>query len=138
LKYWNVLNQNVQEIREHELLLLEDELSDLLPDLLAKERLEYLRNLRVKSRSCHSDLRSQASEPVSGKKLTLENLVGVVPSFSDEFLLCLAKNLYVLTGRDNAASVHPSLLQLFEIVCWNPYNAFKVIDLIYFLLLSNL
>ncbi|KAL4429870.1 hypothetical protein ABPG74_022893 [Tetrahymena malaccensis] len=60
-------------------------------------------------------------------------LLEMVPTFDDEFLLKLFESLHIFTDKNKLYS-HKSVVELLGIVCQNPYNAYRIVDLISFLL----
>jgi len=60
-------------------------------------------------------------------------LLEMIPTFDDEFLLKLFESLHIYTDKSTNESP-AAALKLLSVVCTNPYNAFRIIDLFSFLL----
>lgn len=69
----------------------------------------------------------------------LENLASLVPTLDDEFIIKFIQLIHVYKIKDSTTLEYKnhSLKHLLEVLLLNPYNAYKFLDCLQFLLAAN-
>ena len=66
---------------------------------------------------------------------TLDNIIAIVPSLDDELLLKLLERIHFKNEKNKISEV---LIKLLNLIVINPYNAYKLTDAIFLLLVNNI